>query len=226
LLIKTIIFDFGNVVGFFDHWQACGVLTGFGSCTAEDIYGFCFNNELEVDLEAGRIKPEDFLELLRRQFGLKAADDELAHAFGDIFRPNEDVIALLPRLKPSYRLLLGSNTSILHSRHFKQQFAEALGYFDALVLSHEIGARKPQPGFYEHCLTLSQCPPNQCVFIDDMPANVAGAQACGLQGIVYQGIEDLTAKLAGLGIDVAHPSRLSVTKIPVSHKKHKKAQKE
>jgi putative hydrolase of the HAD superfamily len=207
-LIKTIIFDFGNVVGFFDHWQACKVLAGFGSCTAEDIYGFCFNNELEDDLEAGRIGPEDFLKLLRRQFSLKAADDVLALTFSDIFRPNEDVIALLPRLKPSYRLLLGSNTSILHSRQFKQQFAKAFGYFDALVLSHEIGARKPKPGFYEHCLTLSQCPANQCVFIDDVPANVAGAQACGLQGIVYQGLEDLTAKLADVGIDVAHPSRL------------------
>ncbi|MFL5245885.1 MAG: HAD family hydrolase [Gemmataceae bacterium] len=200
-MIKTIIFDFGNVVGFFDHRKACQTLAGFGSCSAEEIYSFCFNNQLEDDLEAGRIEPEDFLDLLRRQFGLQAADRVLARTFSDIFWPNEEIIALLARLKPRFRLLLASNTSILHSQQFKEQFAEALGQFDALVLSHEIGSRKPNRSFYEHCLALSQCPANECVFIDDLAVNVAGAEACGLHGIIYKSIEDLTAQMAKLGIE-------------------------
>src|SRR5439155_9754485 len=99
--------------------------------------------------------------------------------------PNHEVIALLPRLKPHYRLLLGSNTNALHSQQFCRQFADALRYFDALVFSHEVGACKPIGAFFEHCRRLAGCAAAECVFIDDLPANVAGALACGWHGIRY-----------------------------------------
>src|SRR5262249_25627356 len=97
---------------------------------------------------------------------------------------------------------LGSNTSELHSRQFLRQFADTMRYFDAIVLSHEVGARKPLPAFYEHCLRRASCAPEECVFIDDLAANVAGAQACGLQGIVYRSSDDLRRRLAALGVRV------------------------
>jgi putative hydrolase of the HAD superfamily len=75
-----------------------------------------------------------------------------------------------------------------------------LRHFDALVLSHEIGVRKPKAGFFQHCQGLSGCAAEECLFIDDLPANVGGAQALGWQGIVYTPGNDLRQRLAALGI--------------------------
>ncbi len=74
-------------------------------------------------------------------------------------------------------MLLGSNTNEVHAQQFRRQFAEVLSHFDALVLSYEIGQRKPNAGFYAHCQELAQAAPHEIVFIDDLPANIAGARA-------------------------------------------------
>ena len=106
----------------------------------------------------------------------------------------------MPRLKPHYRLLLGSNTSELHARQFTKQFADTLRHFDELVFSYEIGVRKPDRGFFEHCLRKANCEPAECLFIDDMPANVAGAKSCGWEAIVYTDFQSLHTELLGFGI--------------------------
>jgi putative hydrolase of the HAD superfamily len=118
-----------------------------------------------------------------------------------MFWPNREVCELIPRLKPRYRLLLGSNTNELHTRRFKKQFAETLVHFDSLILSYEIRACKPDARFFEHCQCLAHAEPNECLFIDDIPANVAGAQAFGWNAIQYQAYPDLIEQLSALGID-------------------------
>jgi putative hydrolase of the HAD superfamily len=95
---------------------------------------------------------------------------------------------------------LASNTNELHCRQFKHQFADTLKHFDGFIFSHEIGVCKPQPAFFKHCLALADAGPEQCLFIDDMGQNVAGALSCGLQAIQYSGQENLPARLASLGI--------------------------
>jgi FMN phosphatase YigB (HAD superfamily) len=199
-LIKTIVFDFGNVIGYFDYRLTLNRLTAHTDLSAEDLLAAIDGTELEVAYESGRISTPDFLRRVCEIGQLRCGHEELAAAWADIFTPNEDVCALLPLLKPRYRLLLGSNTNDLHSRQFCRQFAEALRHFDALVLSHEIGVRKPHAGFFQHCQQLAHCSAEECVFIDDLPANIAGARAHGWQGIVYTGIDDLRQRLATLGV--------------------------
>ena len=199
-MIRTLIFDFGNVVGFFDHWQVTRRLAAHGEVAAEELHAFLFGGPLEDDYEAGRISSAEFLRHVREKARLRCSEEVLVTSYTDIFWPNPDVCGLLPRLKTRYRILLASNTSELHSRQFQRQFAEALQSFDGLVLSHEIGARKPGAAFFEHCLRRAGGGAAECVFIDDLPANVAGARACGLHGIVYAGIEGLCRDLAALGI--------------------------
>ena len=40
--------------------------------------------------------------------------------------------------------------------------------FDAVVISHEVGMRKPEPRIFLHAAGLIGLPPEQCVFIDDI----------------------------------------------------------
>jgi putative hydrolase of the HAD superfamily len=80
------------------------------------------------------------------------------------------------------------------------QFAETLRHFDSLVLSFEVGARKPNRAFFQHCRERAQCEANECVFIDDLHRNVDGARVCGLNGIVYRNFADLVAELTEFGV--------------------------
>ncbi|HEY1859789.1 MAG TPA: HAD family phosphatase [Gemmataceae bacterium] len=200
--IRAVIFDFGNVVGFFDHRRATRRLARFSPLPEEAIYEFLFNGRLEDDFEAGRLSVPDFLRTLHEACRIQGDDEDLASLFGDIFTPNAEVCALVPELKARYRLVLGSNCTPLHSQQFRRQFADTLKNFDGLVLSHKIGVRKPKAAFYQECVRIGACAAEECVFIDDLHANVEGAIACGLHGVVYRQAAELHDMMRALGIQV------------------------
>jgi putative hydrolase of the HAD superfamily len=58
--------------------------------------------------------------------------------------------------------------------------------FDAIAVSADIGVMKPDPAAYHAILAMLGLPPEACLFIDDLPDNIAAAQALGLQGIVFR----------------------------------------
>jgi putative hydrolase of the HAD superfamily len=206
MAITTVIFDFGNVIGFFDHGRAVAQLARHAEVSADVIHERLFTEELEEAYESGRISTANVLAHARSLCGFRCADADIESAFADMFWPNEDVCRLVPALKARYQLFLLSNTNDMHCRWFRRQFAETLNHFDGLVFSHEVGLRKPQPGIYAHCLKLMRCPPSDCVFVDDLPRNVAAARECGWHGIVYTNADALRRDLAKLGVVVSAPS--------------------
>jgi FMN phosphatase YigB (HAD superfamily) len=199
--MKTIVFDFGNVIGFFDYHQALARLQPHTELSAEQLL-VIFGGQLQDDYESGRITSADFLRTAKERCGFRCTTDEFSAAYVDIFWQNDAVCTLLPRLAERYKLLLGSNTCDLHAIQFRRQFADALAHFDALVLSHEIGVRKPQARFFEHAQSLAGCAAHECLFIDDLHANVEGARACGWKGIVYRKDDDLPTLLREYGIAI------------------------
>ena len=57
------------------------------------------------------------------------------------------------------------------------------GVFDAVVISGEVGMRKPDAEIYLHTAELLGLQPRECVFVDDLSPNVRGAAAAGMVGI-------------------------------------------
>ncbi|MCI0684103.1 MAG: HAD family phosphatase [Gemmataceae bacterium] len=200
--MQTVIFDFGNVVGFFDHWRTLRWLERFTDMSAEDMYSTIYTGALEEALENGTLGEEEFLERFRQGCRLRCTAAELAGAMADIFWPNPEICGLIPKLKPRYRILLGSNTNIIHSRHFRRQFADVFAHIDALALSHEIGVRKPKVEFFQHCQKHAAGEPSECLFLDDIHENVASARTLGWKGIVYRPNDGLLEQLSAAGIQV------------------------
>jgi putative hydrolase of the HAD superfamily len=198
--VKVLVFDFGNVVGFFSHRRAAERLAIHSRLDADALHQFLFGGQLEDDYESGRLTTAEFLRRLREGCGLSCPDDVLAEVYADIFWPNPDVCALLPSLAECYRLLLLSNTNDLHARKFLAQFEELLRPFAHRILSYEVGVRKPRPGIFAQAQRLAECAPEEIVFIDDLPANVAAAVACGWHGLVYTDVASLRRDLAALNI--------------------------
>ena len=86
----------------------------------------------------------------------------------------------LHRKYPQYLL---SNTDPIHIPWCLDRFPLS-SLLDGMILSYEIGAYKPDFRIYERGLEKFGLRPEECVFIDDLPANVEAAKACGLEGIV------------------------------------------
>jgi putative hydrolase of the HAD superfamily len=58
--------------------------------------------------------------------------------------------------------------------------------FDAVVISAEVGMRKPEERIFRLAARLLGLEPAECVFIDDIEANVLAAQAAGLVGLHHR----------------------------------------
>lgn len=204
--IKTIIFDFGNVIGFFDNRRTIERLAPYSSLKPDEVLAHLVSSKLEDRFERGQLTSTEFIKRGKEIARLDCPDELVVSAWEDIFWANDAVCEFIPRLRPQYRLLLGSNTNELHANFYRKMFARPLAHFDHLVLSHEIGTRKPDPEFFSHCVRNAGCAPQECVFIDDLPANADAASAFGLHAIIYHPDLDLSASLKSLGVHVSDPS--------------------
>jgi putative hydrolase of the HAD superfamily len=211
--VRTVVFDFGNVIGFFSHRKAAQQLARFARrpVEVERIIQFLFFTDLEPRFEVGQVSPAELLAMLRDEFDLAGTDEQLAHAFGDMFTANDHVCDLIPELQGRYRLALLSNTNDLHYRLFRRQFAETLDRFDYLFTSHEVGLRKPDPVLFDYVRSRLGGEASEYVFIDDLPVNIEAAKARGWRGVVYNRGDDLREKLAEAGMTFA------AAPVPLSH---------
>jgi FMN phosphatase YigB (HAD superfamily) len=58
--------------------------------------------------------------------------------------------------------------------------------FDALVISGELGVRKPSPEIYRHALDAVGLPAQRCVFVDDLPGNLGPARDLGMTVVAHR----------------------------------------
>jgi HAD superfamily hydrolase (TIGR01509 family) len=202
----VLMFDFGNVVGFYDHSLTQNRFATRLGITAEQLEARIVGlgiPELALRFELGKIEPEEFARTVMGLAGLRMSFEEFEQAWADIFTPNEPVARLITTLKQQgYTLALGSNTNILHARFYRRQFHDVLDYFDYFIFSCDVGEMKPDLAFFTACIGAVAAPSGSCVFIDDAMANVQGARASGMVGLHYRDTPTLIAELRSLGIEI------------------------
>ena len=120
--VRAIVFDFGNVVGFFLRRRAAANLAAYGppNLDAATILPLLAHPEYEPLYETAALSTAEILHLFRTELKLQGDDDQLAHAFSDMFEPNPAVCSLIPRLAGRYHIALMSNTNEMHYRHFRR----------------------------------------------------------------------------------------------------------
>jgi glucose-1-phosphatase len=199
-MIRTLFFDFGNVLGRFDHWRSVVRLAKHTHLTPEELYALILENDLEDEFEHGHLTATEYAAEAIRRGKLSLTPAEFVPLFEDIFTPNREVLDLIPKLAAKHRLILASNTNDIHYAFYRRQFAEWLSHFSALPASHLARVRKPKPGFFAFCQQFAEAAPGECAFIDDLPENVAAGEKHGWKGIHYRPGDDFAAKLTGAGI--------------------------
>lgn len=200
--LPVVMFDFGNVIAFFDYMRIYGRFGARLGISAEAFKELVESKgmaRLLAEFERGTLAPEEFARLVQEEVGLDVSFEEFAADWEDIFEINQPVADLVAALKRAgYTLVLGSNTNGIHAPFYRRRYSEALDPFDHFVYSHEARFLKPDRGFFDACIRAVGVPAGSCVFIDDLEANVDGAREAGLRGIVYRGdtpslIDDLRA---------------------------------
>ena len=172
-MIKTIIFDFGNVFINLDIEGAKNyALKKFGIEKLPDEM-HAFNSFYEQ----GLISTDEFLEFYSENFP-KLSKDELIDVWNYILKDFPKYrLEFLKELKASskYKLILLSNTNELHINWIKQNvpfYEEFKSFFDAFYLSHEINLVKPNTDIFEFVLNENKLKANECFFIDDNQDNI------------------------------------------------------
>ncbi|WP_257310374.1 HAD family hydrolase [Geothrix fuzhouensis] len=198
--IRGILFDFGNVICTFDNRRILTALAPLCGQPPEVLEQLIQSSDLPATYESGAITSQEFLAGMSSLCGHTLSEDTFVPAFTDIFTPITPTFELIRRLKPRYRLGLVSNTNPWHADRVIRT-TEVFPLFDAVTLSHEVRALKPDPRIFEDALAKLGLPPEACVFIDDIPAFAAAATTLGMHGITYTGPEALLADLHALGVD-------------------------
>ena len=198
-MIRGVIFDFGNVICSFDVEIFLAKLHEWSGLDVETLRDRIYGSRLHSRYERGEISSEEFYREITRRTGVRISAEEFGEGFTDIFTPLESTHGLIRALKGTYRLGLLSNTNEWHFERYIRK-VPVFPLFDAVTLSFEVGALKPEPGIYLDALRKLSLPPEACVFIDDIGKYAEGAAVLGIRGIRYTGHAELLRELSGLGV--------------------------
>jgi putative hydrolase of the HAD superfamily len=76
--------------------------------------------------------------------------------------------------------------------------------FDVVVISAEVGMRKPEERIFRHATGQLGLAPAECVFVDDIQVNIAAAEAVGMTAILHTDPVTTLTRLGGLlGLSLA-----------------------
>ncbi|MEP5339486.1 MAG: HAD family phosphatase [Algibacter sp.] len=181
-MIKTIIFDFGNV---FINLDIEGAITETLKKLnvdeiPEEITAF---NSL---YEQGFISSDEFIEFYIENFPDLTKEDVIDtwnYMLKDFPRHRLDFLKDL-KTSNTYKLILLSNTNALHIDWIKKNVSFYNAFkdcFDAFYLSHEINLSKPNKDIYEFVLNTNSLKAETCLFIDDNKDNIDSAKKLGIQ---------------------------------------------
>jgi epoxide hydrolase-like predicted phosphatase len=76
--------------------------------------------------------------------------------------------------------------------------------FDGVVISGEVGMRKPAPAIYALGAERAGVAPETCVFVDDLPFNLPPAEALGMATVHHLDTAETVRELERLlGVELA-----------------------
>ncbi len=194
-MIRNIVFDIGNVLAAF-RWKEYIEELGFEGEAAERLARATTLDPLWREVDRGVMSLDDIIT------AMIAKDPEIEADIRLFFEDRRRLVmeydysrGWLEELKArGYRIYLLSNYSQDHFGYISRNF-NFFGLEDGRVISFEEKLLKPDSRIYEVLLNRYGLKAEECVFLDDMPANIEGAVKIGMKGIVFesykQGREEL-----------------------------------
>ena len=145
-------------------------------------------------LERGEYTEEQFAERFGPLLGVSESDGLVDRLFAGM-GPDEAMIGAVRRARAGgVRTGLISN-SWGRGRYDREAFPEL---FDGVVISGEVGLHKPEPEIFRLGAERAGVPVEECVFVDDLRENCAGAEAVGMTAVLHRGADTTLPELERL----------------------------
>lgn len=199
-MIRTIIFDIGNVLTNF-RWKEFFYEKGYDDVLLERIEKATVGSSGWCEYDRGLLTDEEVMKgFVRNDPGIEKELRESLKDTKGMVTPRAYAIPWIQELKAKgYRVLYLSN----FSHKVEQECSEALTflpYTDGGILSYREGLIKPQPEIYELLINRFDLTPQECVFLDDTEVNLEAAREFGIHTILYRNQEQAIKELKNLGV--------------------------
>lgn len=193
-MIDTIVFDIGMVLANF-RWQDYIRDLGFDEKVQKQMAEATVLSKWWPEVDRGLEKEEfeaamiaDHPELVEELLLFFEHIDAIIETY-----PYSDV--LLKQLKSQgYKVYLLSNYGNYYFHQSLPKFTFRK-YVDGEVISYQIGKIKPEPEMYETLLSRFHLKPKQVLFLDDNPTNIEPARNLGMNGIVFENLEQALGEM-------------------------------
>jgi putative hydrolase of the HAD superfamily len=190
-----------------------GLLIDFGGVLTTNVFDsfadFCRDEGLPPDTVRDRfMQDREARDLLGALETGRLSDAEFEVAFAALLgvEPAQGLIGrLFARMRPDERMFdgvaaahrAGIRTGLVSNSwgeegYDRTRFAEL---FDAVVISGEIGIRKPAPEIYTLAAERLGREPERCVFVDDLAGNLKPAREIGMATVLHRDAESTLAEL-------------------------------
>jgi putative hydrolase of the HAD superfamily len=148
-------------------------------------------------LERGECTTEEFEQLLASRIARRDGVQMLAEGLLARMFAGSTMAVPMQEAVQAIRVA-GLRTALLSNSWGMADYPRHLfpGMFDVVVISGEVGMRKPEERIFRHAADLLGLDPAECVFIDDIEVNVTAAEAIGMTAILHH---DPAVTLARLG---------------------------
>jgi putative hydrolase of the HAD superfamily len=145
-------------------------------------------------LEKGEVTEDEFAASFGPRLGIADTENLIERMFAGL-GPDEAMIGTVRELRGE-----GVRTGLISNSWGTGIYEPSMltDLFDAVVISGDVGLHKPQPEIYELGAERLGVSASECVFVDDLRENVAGAKAVGMTAILHRDPEATIAELRRL----------------------------
>jgi len=193
---RGLLVDYGGVLttNMFDSFRSFCELAGLAPDAVIDRFrNDAAARELLIGLETGRLVEEEFERRFAAMLGIPPGG--LIDGLFAGSRPDEEMLAAVLRARDA-----GVRTGLISNswgtrRYDRARLAEL---FDGIVISGEVGIRKPAREIYEMGLERIGVAPEACVFVDDLPFNLKPAAELGMATVHHVSTGETLAALERL----------------------------
>lgn len=191
-MIKNIVFDLGNVLITYKPYEYL-LSKGYEEKKAKLLLGAIFQTSLWNDLDRGVFESaKDALDSFVKK--TPSLEEDLRHFFdGDwmsIYQVIEDTEEFYSELiDKGYNVYLLSNFAKDGFAYIEKKY-EFISKAHGRIISSHVKQVKPEPDIYKTLINTFELIPNETVFFDDMECNIEAANNAGINGIIFNNLED------------------------------------
>jgi glucose-1-phosphatase len=179
----TFLYDIGRVLLDFHFESSLARLFPEGTTDVHDRLERLLARKDEF--ETGRIDVDTYTQWALGVMETDATAEQFHHYWQRIFTPNKPMWETVRNLSAKgHRLILFSNTNAIHCPWVFEFYPE-FSIFDGAVLSFDTGFIKPEPEIYQYAVDKYQLVPDETLYIDDLPQNIATGKDFGFHCFQY-----------------------------------------